>query len=263
MLKLIKKREFANGVVYLLETEDGYRIETTDTFLPYYTKNAIGRKQNTLDNYEFGDRTERWLIGVSVMSGCPVRCKFCATGKMKKWRNLTWKEIVEQVEFVLDQNPDYLKAESKEFKINYTRMGEIGLNLDNVKFAIEYIDANFIGLVHHYVSTIGIEGADYSWIKDNITLQVSLHSLDEDKRNNLIPFKKKVSIEELGKIRTKSDLKTTVNLTLVDEDDFDIEKLKQYFDPEKFFIKLSPINTNEISEKNNLGKGIIQNKNLI
>jgi adenine C2-methylase RlmN of 23S rRNA A2503 and tRNA A37 len=263
MLNLIKKKDFANGVVYLLETEDGYRIETTDTFLPYYTKDAIGRKQNALDNYELGDRSERWLIGTSVMSGCPVRCKFCATGKMKKWRNLTWKEIVDQVEFVLDQNPNHLKSESKEFKINYTRMGEIGLNLDNVKHAIEYIDTNFIGKTHHYVSTIGIEGVDYSWIKDNITLQVSLHSLDENKRNELIPFKKKVTIEELGKIRTESNLKTTVNLTLVDEDDFDIEKLKQYFDTEKFFIKLSPINVNDISEKNNLGKGIIESKNLI
>ncbi len=267
MLKLIKKREFANGVVYLLETKDGYRIETTDTFLPYYTKDAIGRKQNSLDNYELGDRSERWLIGTSVMSGCPVRCKFCATGKMKKWRNLTWQEIVEQVEFVLDQNPNYNFFNAKEPKINYTRMGEPGLNIANVKNAIKTIDIlaklNGETKVHHYISTIGIEGADYSWIKDNITLQVSLHSLDENKRNDLIPFNKKVTIEELGKIRTKSNLKTTVNLTLVNEDDFDIEKLKQYFDPEKFFIKLSPINTNEISEKNCLGKGIIESKNLL
>jgi len=266
MLKLIKKREFANGVVYLLETEDGYRIETTDTFLPYYTKDAIGRKQNSLDNYEIGDRTERWMIGVSVMSGCPVRCKFCATGKMKKWRNLTAQEIREQVMFVREQNIFYDFFQAKEAKINYTRMGEPFLNIEEVKMAITTID--FLaemqgGKVHHYISTIGVEGADYSWIKDNVTLQVSVHSLDEEHRNWLIPYKKKVTIEELGKIRTESNLKTTVNLTLVEEDDFDINKLKQYFDPDKFFIKLSPINKNEISEKNNLGEGIIESKNLI
>lgn len=33
------------------------------------------------------------MIGVSVMSGCPVRCKFCATGNMKRWRNLSSQEI--------------------------------------------------------------------------------------------------------------------------------------------------------------------------
>jgi 23S rRNA (adenine2503-C2)-methyltransferase len=72
-----------------------------------------------------------------------------------------------------------------------------------------------------------------------------------------------MSIEELGQIRTKSNLKTTVNLTLVDEADFDIEKLKKYFDPEFFFIKISPINVNETSEANHLGKGIISGVNLI
>ena len=72
-----------------------------------------------------------------------------------------------------------------------------------------------------------------------------------------------MSIEELGQIRTESDLKTTVNLTLVNEDDFDIEKLKKFFDPKYFFIKLSPINKNEISEKNALGDGVIEGINLV
>jgi nicotinate-nucleotide adenylyltransferase len=72
MLKEIKHRDFANGSVYLLRTEDGYPIETTDTFLPYYTKNAIGKNQNRLKNHDLGSRKERWMIGISTMSGCPV-----------------------------------------------------------------------------------------------------------------------------------------------------------------------------------------------
>jgi 23S rRNA (adenine2503-C2)-methyltransferase len=251
-------------VVYLLKTEDDYLIETTDTFLPFYTKDAIGRKQNSLTDYSVGSRNERWLVGVSVMSGCPIRCKFCATGKMKKWRNLTWQEIVQQVKFVVDgNNPQFNPSNSQEFKINYTRMGEPFLNIENVKKAIEHIDSLWPGKVHHYISTIGIKGADYSWVKGNITLQVSLHSLDETHRDWLIPYNKKVSIEELGQIRTESNLKTTVNMTLVEESDFDIEKIKKWFDPEKFFIKLSPINKNCISEKNNLGGGVIEAKNLV
>jgi hypothetical protein len=67
-----------------------------------------------------------------------------------------------------------------------------------------------------------------------------------------------MTIEELGKIRTKSNLKTTVNLTLVDNADFDIVKLQKYFDPKHFFIKLSPINENTTSQSNNMGTGIIQ-----
>ena len=255
-------KHFTNGSVYLLITDDGMPIETTDTFLPYYTKDAIGKKQNNLTSEDIGDRTERWMIGVSTMSGCPVRCKFCATGTLKKYRNLTAEEIVEQVMFIVNKHPEIDPKNSKEFKINYTRMGEPFLNIDNVRKAIEIISEMFPN-THHYISTIGIKNADYSWVKGNITLQVSLHSLVDEKRNWLIPYKHKVSIEELGQIRTDSNLKTTINMTLVDESDFDINELKKYFDHEKFFVKLSPINPNCVSEKNGVGLGAITAENLI
>jgi 23S rRNA (adenine2503-C2)-methyltransferase len=261
-MKLLDSRHFANGSVYALETEDEFPVEVTDTFLPFYTKDAVGRKQNALKDSNFGNRTERWMVGVSCMSGCPVRCKFCATGQLKKWRSLTAQEIVDQVEFVIAKNPDYKFADAKEHKINYTRMGEPFLNIEAVKEAIRIIDAKYPG-THHYISTIGMKNADFSWIKDNVTLQVSLHSLDEDRRNDLIPITKKMTIPELGQIRTGSNLKTTVNMTLVDDDDFDVEKLKANFEPDSFFIKLSPINPNPISDKNHMGDGVIEGVNIV
>lgn len=260
-MEVRSKKSFKNGVVYCLKLKDGLLVETTDTFLPYYTKDAIGRKQNFLDNSDLGSRTERWMIGVSTMSGCPVRCKFCATGNMKKYRNLTAEEIVEQVDFAV-RNANFNPLEAREFKINYTRMGEPFLNIENVKKAIRLISEKYPN-THHYVSTIGVKGSDFSFIKGNITLQISLHSFDEDKRNWLIPYHKKMTIKELGEIRTESKLKTTINLTLVDESDFDGEKLKEYFDKDYFFVKLSPINPNNISEKNNLGSGVIEGMNLV
>lgn len=262
MLKEVRNKKFANGVVYALVTEDGFPLEVTDTFLPFYTKDAIGRKQNKLKNNGLGSRKERWMIGVSCMSGCPVRCKFCATGQLNKFRNLTAEEIVNQVKFIIERNPDWNPLEAQEFKINYTRMGEPFLNIEEVKKAISIINEMYPN-VHHYISTIGVRGSDFSWIKDNITLQISLHSLDEEKRNWLIPFYNKLTIKELGEIRTKSKLKTTINLTLVDTDDFDIEKLNKYFDKDFFFIKLSPINENSISNSNNLGKGVIEDNNIL
>jgi 23S rRNA (adenine2503-C2)-methyltransferase len=260
-MKEVKSKAFRNGVVYLLETDDGYPVEVTDTFLPFYTKDAIGKKQNILTSHDLGDRSERWLIGVSCMSGCPVGCKFCATGKLKKWRNLTSDEICEQVQFVLSKH-NTSPAKSKEFKINYTRMGEPFLNINNVRKAIENI--NILNPdTHHYMSTIGIRGSDFGWIKGNVTLQVSLHSLDKDRRDWLIPYKKKMSIEDLGLILTGSNLKTTLNLTLVDDSDFDISAMMDYFNPKYFFVKLSPINQNDISDKNLLGAGIVKSINLI
>jgi 23S rRNA (adenine2503-C2)-methyltransferase len=255
-------KHFANGSVYLLHTEDGFPLETTDTFLPFYTKDAIGRKQNDLVCSDLGSRDERWMIGVSVASGCPVRCKFCATGNLKKFRNLNADEMVAQVEFIISKNPGRDPLKSQEFKVNWTRMGDTFLNVEEVKKAISIISEKYPN-THHYISTIGIKDADYSWIKGNITLQVSLHSLDDARRNDLIPFKHKVTIEELGQIRTQSNLKTTINMTLVDMIDFDIEKLRHYFDPQFFFVKISPINPNNISEENGMGKGVIEARNLV
>lgn len=262
-LKEKKSKDFANGSVYMYETFDGYPIECTDTFLPYYTKDAIGLKQNKLKSNNIGSRLERWMIGVSVMSGCPVGCKFCATGKMKKCRSLYSEEIVEQVIRMIEKN-DIDPSKSKEFKINYTRMGEPFLNIDNVRKAIRDIDVYLYDInVHHYISTIGVKNADYSWIKDNITLQFSVHSFDENYRNWLIPYKNKITLEEMGKVRTKSKLKSTLNLTMARDNDFDIQKMVKYFDKDRFFIKISPINENSVSKENKMGKGIIKQQNLI
>jgi len=261
-MKEVRKRQFTNGIVYALQTEDGYPIETTDTFLPFYTKDAIGRKQNTLKDTNVGSRAERFMIGVSVSSGCPVRCKFCATGKLKRFRNLTAQEIVDQVDFILSKHPELDPNDSQEFKINYTRMGDAFLNIENVKEAIGMITSRYPN-THHYISTIGVRGSDFNWVKGNITLQLSLHSLDEERRNDLIPFKRKMTIEELGQVRTDSNLKTTINLTLVDLDDWSIDELKKYFNPKYFFIKISPINKNDISEENHMGNGVIEGINLL
>ena len=261
-LKLIRSKSFANGVVYALETEDGFPIEVTDTFLPLYTKDAVGRGDNKVSSdHGYGDRSQRWMVGVSCMSGCAVGCKFCATGQLKKTRMLTADEMLEQVEFVLAQNPDRKFTDAAEHKVNYTRMGEPFLNVEEVKGAVKKIEALHPG-THHYVSTIGVKGSDFSWIEGNVTLQLSLHSLVRARREDLIPFKRKMSLEELGAVRTKSKLKTTLNMTLVDEKDFDIGEMKRLFDCRDFFVKLSPINPNCTSEQNHMGAGAVVGANF-
>lgn len=263
MIKLIRKREFANGIVYAIETEDGYPIEVTSTYLPFYTKECINGHTNELTSGYLGDYNERYMIGVSVASGCPVRCKFCATGQLKKYRNLTAEEILEQVNFVINENKKngFDPSNSKEFKINYTRMGEYSYNKIEIQKAIQMID-ELMPFTHHFVSTIGIKGDNFDWIKDNITLQISVHSLDEEYRNWLIPIKNKMTLKELGQIRTNSGQKTTINLTLTNKEQLDVKRLKKYFDPQYFFIKLSPLNENLISDKNEI-EGTIKVENLI
>ena len=51
--------------------------------------------------YRYGEYRKRTVICCSVMSGCPVGCTFCGTGKFFV-RNLTKNEIVEQVRSCLE-----------------------------------------------------------------------------------------------------------------------------------------------------------------
>lgn len=75
-MNIVKSKSFKNGTVYCLRLEDGMLVETTDTFLPYYTKDAIGRKQNfltmitwkivrTLDDWRFDN--ERMSCKMQVL----------------------------------------------------------------------------------------------------------------------------------------------------------------------------------------------------
>ena len=53
-----RKRDFSNGTVYALLTEDGYPLEVTDTFLPDYTKMAVNENTNALHERELGSRKQ-------------------------------------------------------------------------------------------------------------------------------------------------------------------------------------------------------------
>lgn len=265
-MKICKVKEFVNGWVAAVEL-NGKLIELTDTFLPGYTKDpgkimGGGKTNATLkcdSNVNFS-RRDRWFVGVSTMSGCPVGCKFCACTGMARWTPLTADEIVSQVEYVIEKNA-ILPEDAYEFKVNYTRMGEPFLNIEAVKEAIETLDRKYRG-IHHFVSTVGIKGSDFSWVKRNVTLQFSVHSLDEARRSELIPIKT-MSLEEIGRVRVESGNKITLNFALLDWEDFSVERLREYFDPEYFFIKLSPINPNGVSRENGIQEGVIPQMNAI
>ncbi len=91
-MKEVTKREFANGVVYALHTADGYPIEVTDTFLPFYTKDAVGKHQNDLMDYNIGSRDERWMVGVSCMDAL-VDASFVQQGSLNDIETLLPKKL--------------------------------------------------------------------------------------------------------------------------------------------------------------------------
>ena len=58
-MEVKKHKKFGNGYVYALTTSKGKLVETTDTFLPYYTINAVGRRTNALIAPKFASRSDR------------------------------------------------------------------------------------------------------------------------------------------------------------------------------------------------------------
>ncbi len=173
----------------------------------------------------------RLTLCVSTQVGCPIDCKFCATGAMGFRRNLTAGEIVDQI----IQAQKF--AERRITNIVFMGMGEPLLNLKNLMKAIDIItsdDGIRIGARKLTVSTVGLpdkirELADSG---RKVKIALSLHTLDENLRAKLIPLAKKVSIqsiiEALKYYYNKIGLRVTYEYILFDglnDRDEDVKKL--------------------------------------
>ena len=133
---------------------------------------------------------------VSSQVGCAVNCSFCATGKGGFKRNLTYKEIIEQVLTI--QRDTGLKVTN----IVFMGQGEPLLNLDNVLKALDIFNNDFqIGARRITISTSGIiPGIErLSELELQSTLAISLHAPNHDLRRELMPIENRYPINELKK----------------------------------------------------------------
>lgn len=174
-LKLVSKTtsRLSGTIKYLFETSDGFKIESV--IIPEY---------------------KRTTLCVSTQVGCPLDCKFCATGLMGYRRNLTSGEIFDQYKFA---TKDYDGRNIKN--IVYMGMGEPLLNFSETVRSLNIFAENLtpeLRIRRITVSTVGIapkiiELADLE-LKVNIAF--SLHSCFEDNRSKLIPINNKYSLKE-------------------------------------------------------------------
>lgn len=154
--------------------------------------------------YQYENYYKRTVICCSVMSGCPVGCKFCGTGS-KFIRNLTAEEIVEQINIVLkDKNLiDDINEKCEKLQFMFMSMGEPMLNWDEVEKAIIQLNQKFNN-AQLLLSTIGCDD-DKTFSKiirlskkiDKIGLQFSIHKSNDKERNILIPFRKKMNLQKI------------------------------------------------------------------
>jgi len=150
----------------------------------------------------------RHTVCVSTQVGCPLGCKFCATGKMGLKRNLEVWEILEQVLFFAR----LLKKENKKVSnVVFMGMGEPFLNYDRVMKAIHYINEDLgIGARHISISTSGVvHGIEkLSKEKMQLNLAISLHAPNDKLRSELMPINKGFPLADLFKAVDKYIAKT-------------------------------------------------------
>jgi 23S rRNA (adenine2503-C2)-methyltransferase len=193
-LQLVREARARDGTVKaLFHTADGRSLEAV---LMRYRDSPQG---------EPGRRS----ICVSSQSGCPLTCRFCATGRMRFARNLTASEILEQaLHFKRIGMPrpasasvpanEYGAPDGRLTHCVFMGMGEPMLNIESVLAACERLPD--LGITHRRttISTVGwIPGIERLTEQEMpLGLALSLHAPEEALRSELMPVNERYPLRE-------------------------------------------------------------------
>ncbi len=138
---------------------------------------------------------------VSSQVGCSLACRFCATARLKRMRNLDPHEIYDQVVAIQQQAELFFGRPLTN--IVFMGMGEPLLNYNNVIAAIEKITSPQglnMASKRLTVSTVGIAKMIRKMADDEVkfNLAVSLHSAINATRSSIMPINESTPLEELG-----------------------------------------------------------------
>lgn len=138
---------------------------------------------------------------VSSQVGCSLACKFCATARLKRMRNLNPDEIYDQVVAIRQQAELFFGRPLTN--IVFMGMGEPLLNYNNVLTAIEKITSPQglnMAARRITVSTVGVSKMIMKLADDEVkfNLAVSLHTAINAKRSAIMPINDATPLEELA-----------------------------------------------------------------
>jgi 23S rRNA (adenine2503-C2)-methyltransferase len=210
-------------------------------------------------------REEKWVLMISTLYGCPIACQICDAGGYYEGK-VTAEEMLQQINYLIGTRYPDGRVPSEQFKIQLARMGEPALNmavLDLLEHLPERVDAP--GLMPS-LSTIAPHGRDEFFdrlieIKESIypggqfQFQFSVHTTDQELRDQLLPVKKWdfSQLSEFGRRYYRpGDRKITLNFALADSSPVEVDVLQKYFDPELFLIKITPLNPTYQAEQHQL-----------
>ncbi len=203
-------------------------------------------------------------ICVSSQVGCACNCAFCATGKKRFVRNLSFEELKKQVLLIIRDTP---QADDQLFEITYMGTGEPLNNFNEVSKSFEYFENTYNNLCRINISTIvphlNIPKERLLTKRCPIHFQYSLHFTDDDLRkrylnNKLVPICE--ALEFLNSLSNYTNEEFCVNYLLFDglnDSEEDAKKLICLCNSLKSYIKVSeycPIDGGSLRPSKNFSK---------
>ncbi len=163
-------------------------------------KNAIKLHDGLIVESVLIPTEKRTTACVSSQVGCSLDCKFCATARLKRMRNLNPDEIYDQV-LAIDQQ-SRLYHNHKLTNIVFMGMGEPLMNYNNVIKAIDKITSpEGLGMSAKRItlSTSGVPKMIKKMADDEVkfNLAVSLHSAIDEVRTSIMPFNSTFPLKDL------------------------------------------------------------------
>lgn len=239
------------AIVYIAKTDDGKLIEFVEALQPPLS------------------RREKWVLIISTMFGCPVKCLMCDANSIYQGK-LSPEQMLEQIDYLITKRFGGGPVPVQKFKIQFARMGEPALNRA-VLAVLRKLPVRYPGqAIIPALSTIAPRGAEpfFNELLDiksamygngRFQLQFSIHSTDENVRDRLIPARKWTfrEIADYGeRFFRGGDRKLTLNFALAKDIPVEPEIIRDYFDPALFLIKITPVNPTYSALKNNVVSSI-------
>ena len=164
-------------------------------------KNAVTLHDGLIVESVLIPAEKRITACVSSQVGCSLACKFCATARLKRQRNLSADEIYDQVAVIKEQAEMFFNRPLTN--IVFMGMGEPLLNYSNVTAAIEKITSpKGLGMAMKRitVSTVGIAKMIIKMADDGVkfNLAVSLHAALDETRSSIMPINDSNPLDELA-----------------------------------------------------------------
>ena len=163
----------------------------------------IKLKDNSEVETVYIPQDDRGTVCLSSQVGCTLNCSFCHTGTQALVRNLTSGEIIGQLMIVMDHLNDWPSGKNNRKVTNIVMMGmgEPLLNYDEVCKAIKIMmsdDGIAISRRRITLSTSGIiPKIEKTGTELGVNLAISLHAVNDELRNKLVPINRKYNLEKL------------------------------------------------------------------